>query len=150
MNQFTRRGVVGVIQRADGRLLVIRRSAYVEAPLAYCFPGGAIEPGETEPEALRRELLEELGLTILPLQRLWECRAAWGVHLSWWLARLEDPQAIPTPSTGEVVDVVWLGIPEILALPDLLSTNRDFLFACRAQLERATDNGDWRSRSAGP
>jgi len=50
--------VVAVILRGE-RFLVICRSQQVRAPGMYCFPGGGIEPGETEEQALRRELLEE-------------------------------------------------------------------------------------------
>ena len=65
-----RRGVVGVVVR-DGRMLVIRRSRSVVAPLVYCFPGGGIEAGESEEEALVREFREEIGVTIRPVRRLW-------------------------------------------------------------------------------
>ncbi|GIW93353.1 MAG: hypothetical protein KatS3mg110_1394 [Pirellulaceae bacterium] len=130
-----RRGVVAVIQRDDGRLLVVRRSATVAAPLAYCFPGGAIEPGETEQQALQRELFEELALRIVPIEQLWECVAPWGVYLSWWSARLSYPHQTPSPNLSEVIEARWLLLSEIWQLPGLLSTNRAFLKACSPRLE---------------
>ena len=52
-------GAVAVIVR-DDRLLVILGAATVEVPGTYCFPGGVrLEAGETEEEAIRRELREE-------------------------------------------------------------------------------------------
>ena len=65
-----RRGAVAVIRRGQ-QFLVICRSQSVAAPGAYCFPGGTIEAGETEREALVRELQEELNLTVEPVCRLW-------------------------------------------------------------------------------
>jgi len=44
------RGAVAVVVRS-GRLLLIRRSRFVvAAPRAFCFPGGAVEPGDDESE----------------------------------------------------------------------------------------------------
>lgn len=129
-----RLGVIAVIKRHDARLLVIRRSAHVPAPLAYCFPGGAVEHGESEEEALRRELREELALEIFPQQCIWRSVAPWGVRLHWWLARLACDGERPQPAAAEVCEVHWLTVPEILALPQLLSTNREFLLACAARL----------------
>ncbi len=45
---------MAVIER-DERLLIIRQAEGIAAPGAYCFPGGGIEKGETEAEALVRE-----------------------------------------------------------------------------------------------
>lgn len=122
-----RRGVVAVIRRAD-RLLVIRRALNVEAPGAFCFPGGAIEGLETEPESLQRELLEELGVAIAPQRFLWECTTPWMVHLSWWLASLE-PTAVLVPNPREVAEVRWLTQEEMGQLPELLISNHHFLQA---------------------
>ncbi|OKI25162.1 hypothetical protein A6A07_31740 [Streptomyces sp. CB03911] len=46
----------------DGRLALIRRQR--PAGLQLSLPGGLVEPGEDPPGALRRELLEELGLDL--------------------------------------------------------------------------------------
>jgi 8-oxo-dGTP pyrophosphatase MutT (NUDIX family) len=120
-----RRGAVAIALR-DGRMLVIRRSREVVAPLVYCFPGGGIEAGETETEALVRECREEIGVSLEPIRRLWECTTAWKVHLAWWLAKI-SPDAIPTRNPREVESIHWFTPEEMVALPDLLPSNKDFL-----------------------
>lgn len=125
-----RRGVVAVIA-CGGRWLVIRRSQQVQAPGAYCFPGGGIEEGEDEPQALRRELREELGCEVVGLQRLWQSVTAWRVSLAWWRAEL-GPATVLEPNASEVESVHWLTPAEIRLLPELLSSNHDFLDAWEA------------------
>jgi 8-oxo-dGTP pyrophosphatase MutT (NUDIX family) len=131
-----RRGAVAVILR-DGRFLVIRRSATVVAPGAYCFPGGAIEGAETEEAALVREIHEELGVPVQPVRRLWRSCTPWGVELAWWLATLEL-SAQPVPNPREVESYVWLTAAEMRATPALLESNQHFLDALgRAEFQIA-------------
>lgn len=54
------RVVAAVVRRGD-TLLVTRRPDLPGRPGQWEFPGGKVEPGEGEGEALRRELREELG-----------------------------------------------------------------------------------------
>ena len=122
-----RRGVIAVIQR-DQKWLVIRRAETVEAPGSCCFAGGGIEPGETESEALCREVAEELGVEARPVRRLWESTTAWNVELVWWLVAVPATAHV-NANAQEVAEVYWLTLKEILALPDLLSSNRAFLEA---------------------
>jgi 8-oxo-dGTP diphosphatase len=133
-----RRGVVGVIVRG-GRLLVIQRSQHVVAPGAYCFPGGGIEPLETEHEALIRELQEELGVEVEPLVKLWDSVTPWGTALAWWRAGLST-DAVLIPNPLEVETAEWLTLTEMTALPDLLESNRHFL-AALARGEFALEEG---------
>ncbi len=121
------RGVVGVLAR-ENRLLVIRRSLTVRAPGQYCFPGGTIETGETEPAALVRELNEELALDVRPVRELWQCTTAWGTWLSWWLIEVKEHRPL-IPNPAEVDWAGWLTIDEILALEELLPSNRGFFEA---------------------
>jgi 8-oxo-dGTP pyrophosphatase MutT (NUDIX family) len=125
--ESTGRGVVAVVVR-HGRILVIRRSRFVIAPRTLCLPGGGIEPGESEADALVREFREELGVTIRPERRVWETMTAWHVYLSWWLSHL-DPDAQPVPNPAEVESVHWYTPAEMAGLPDLLEGNQRFLLA---------------------
>jgi 8-oxo-dGTP diphosphatase len=120
-----RRGAVAIAMR-NGRMLVIRRLPHVVAPHVYCFPGGGIEDGESEEEALVRECFEEVGVTLRPVRRLWECVTAWKVHLAWWLAEIA-PDAEPTLNPREVESIHWFTPAEMSALSDLLPSNKDFL-----------------------
>ena len=131
-----RRGVVAVVVRGE-RLLVIRRSQHVRAPGMHCFPGGAIEHGESEAEAVRREMLEELALSAEPQRLLWRSTAPWNVELAWWLVEI-DAAANPQPNPHEVETCHWLTPAEIRCLPQLLASNLEFLdvweigeFTCR-------------------
>jgi 8-oxo-dGTP diphosphatase len=55
--------VGAVIKDGRGRLLLIKRGHSPGAGL-WSLPGGRIEPGETDAEALIREMREETGLVI--------------------------------------------------------------------------------------
>jgi 8-oxo-dGTP diphosphatase len=57
--------VGAVIKDGQGRLLLIKRGHEPGAGL-WSLPGGRIEPGETDAEALVREMLEETGLAVEP------------------------------------------------------------------------------------
>ncbi len=53
-----------VIRNSQHQILAVQRSEKMRMPLKWEFPGGKVEAGETEEEALIREIQEELGLTI--------------------------------------------------------------------------------------
>jgi 8-oxo-dGTP diphosphatase len=57
-----------VLIDAQGRFLLTSRPAGKVYAGHWEFPGGKLEPGETVEQALRRELHEELGITIGPAQ----------------------------------------------------------------------------------
>lgn len=55
--------VTAAIIRHKGRVLIARRAHGSEAG-AWEFPGGKLEPGESEEACLARELFEELGIQV--------------------------------------------------------------------------------------
>ena len=56
--------VGALIRDPDGRLLLIKRGHDPGAGL-WSLPGGRIEPGETDQQAVVREIAEETGLTVV-------------------------------------------------------------------------------------
>jgi 8-oxo-dGTP diphosphatase len=58
---------VGVLVDPAGRFLLTSRPAGKVYAGYWEFPGGKLEPGESVEDALRRELHEELGITIGPV-----------------------------------------------------------------------------------
>lgn len=56
--------VVAAVLESGGRYLITQRRPTAVLPLLWEFPGGKVEPGETDAQALKRELLHRLGAQI--------------------------------------------------------------------------------------
>ncbi|MFD5436637.1 NUDIX domain-containing protein [Kitasatospora sp. NPDC127067] len=116
--------VVGGALVRGGRVLAARRSAPEAVAGRWEFPGGKTEPGETEAQALERELLEELGVRARALTRLpgaWAVRP--GLELRFWAAELlaGEPRALEDHDA-----LRWLG-PDELDAVDWIDHDRDVL-----------------------
>ena len=62
-NKMNIRVVAAVIER-DGQYLITQRRPSAVLPDLWEFCGGRVEPGESDPAALRREILERLGVQV--------------------------------------------------------------------------------------
>lgn len=120
-----REGVVAVIQQ-DATFLVIRRSRHVVAPGKLCFPGGGIEVGESQEEALCRELIEELAVKVVPQTKLWESETRAQTRIHWWSAVISEGEALQA-NPKEVASIYWMTKRDLLEQEDLLEGNRAFL-----------------------
>jgi len=56
--------VVAAVIKHEGLLLACRRAAHKSLAGKWEFPGGKVEPGESDEEALSREIFEELQIEI--------------------------------------------------------------------------------------
>lgn len=54
--------VVAAIIEQDGKILLAQRPPHADQPGMWEFAGGKVEPGESQPQALARELQEEMGI----------------------------------------------------------------------------------------
>ncbi|MFJ8584949.1 (deoxy)nucleoside triphosphate pyrophosphohydrolase [Streptomyces sp. NPDC093595] len=100
---MTDRVVVAGAVFDGGRLLAARRSAPPALAGRWELPGGKLEPGETAPEALVRELREELGVEIEPGERIpGEWPLAPGYVLQVWTARLLSGEPRPLQDHDEL------------------------------------------------
>ena len=63
MSQRTIRVVAAVLEK-EGRYLITQRRASAVLPLMWEFPGGRVEEGETDANALKREVRHRLGVEI--------------------------------------------------------------------------------------
>jgi 8-oxo-dGTP diphosphatase len=121
-------GVIVGCQRDDGRWLLIRRSATVAAPLKVCFPGGGIDGEESQAQAVSREMLEEVGARVEPLNCVW--KFDWpenSVTLWGWYAELTSSDLEANPE--EVAEILWLTPQEIRDHPDIMPRTTVFLQA---------------------
>jgi 8-oxo-dGTP diphosphatase len=125
------RVVAAVIRRGDA-LLVTRRPDRPGNPGQWEFPGGKVEPGEGEAEALRRELREELGCDAEVSRLLLRHRHRYPeleVELAFFACALVPADAVPA-ALG-VAEIAWARLGS-LAGYDFLEADRAVL----AELER--------------
>ncbi|MGI8723557.1 MAG: NUDIX hydrolase [Geodermatophilaceae bacterium] len=121
---------VVVVLRHRDRVLVIQRSPHVMLPGYWTPLSGRIEPGESQEEALVREVNEEVGLQVTPGVKVWECPTDDGDFLlHWWTADLESDQVVPVPLTldpTEVSDARWATPEEFLQMSPTFAGDREF------------------------
>ena len=119
-----REAIVAVLRRGD-RVLAIRRGPAVARPGYWQPLSGKVEPGETQQEALIREIHEEVGLTVTADAKVWESETDDGqFRLHWWTADATAGEVIPDP--GEVADTRWVTPEEFLALTPIFEGDREF------------------------
>ena len=97
---------------ADGfQVLLLRRPSRGSFADAWVSPGGKVEPGDRQPGAAKvdaalraaaRETAEEVGLTA-------------PVRIRAWFFLALAPDAEPSPSSDEVVELAWVSPAEALA-----------------------------------
>ena len=130
--------VVGALVR-DGRVLLAHRRPDKRAyPNVWDLPGGVMEAGESELDALTRELDEELGVRIVTDSASHLCRLTAGppvvlALLSAWLVR--DWHGEPANvAPEEHADIGWFTVEELpppghpllrAALLDAMRNHRD-------------------------
>lgn len=123
---------VGVIEGADGRILIAHRNGSQHQGNKWEFPGGKVEAGETVTTALARELDEELGIEVLTAESLIS------IHYNYpdravWLDVWKVTEFVGEPQGREGQPVLWVE-PALLGDYTFPAANAPIVLA--AQLPR--------------
>jgi len=119
---MAKRSIAGIAAQ-KGKILVAKRKEGGAIGLRWEFPGGKVEEGEKDEEALRREFEEEFGILIIPLRLIGSSRflsPSGERDLAAWLV------TIPVSGTLELREhshVAWIAIDKLEAL-DLADSDR--------------------------
>lgn len=126
--------IVGAAIVRAGRLLAAQRSYPADLAGYWELPGGRVEAGESEAEALRRECVEELAVTVRVGERVGtDVALPGGKSLRVYAAELveagREPVAVEHKdlrwlAAAELDDLAWLPADRVLlpALRGLLAT----------------------------
>jgi 8-oxo-dGTP diphosphatase len=90
--------VQGLIIHPDKKqVLMAFRPPDRKKPLMWEYPGGKVETGETLPEALKRELKEELDIDVVVGERIAKTLFYWREHIELYLFAVETWTGEPKP-----------------------------------------------------
>ena len=121
--------VAAALYHRDGRILIAQRPAGKHMAGRWEFPGGKVAPGESEADALVRELKEELGVDVADCRHLMRLKHSYDdrdVELSLWMVASfrGEPQSLE----GQCLK--WVH-PERLMGEDILEADLPFVEALR-------------------
>ena len=119
--------VAAALYGRDGRILIAQRPPGKHMAGRWEFPGGKVDPGESEATALIRELREELGIEVTasrPFMRLAHSYDDRDVELSLWI--VEGFSGEPRSLDGQ--QLKWVQ-PARLGAEDILEADRPFVEA---------------------
>src|SRR5262245_57034519 len=116
------KSVIAAVIQKDGLFLVCRRPAHKRHGNLWEFPGGKIEPGETLFDAARRELEEELRLTVTNVGVV---RLAVPDIASGYVINFVDVEVSGEPKLIEHAELAWASGEQLLELP-LAPSDRAF------------------------
>ncbi len=106
--------MVGAAVLRDGRVLASRRTEPPRLAGLWEFPGGKVEPGEGDAEALVRELREELRVEVAVGERLGDDLAIGATAvLRVYVCRLVSGE----PALVDHDEHRWLGADDLLDVP---------------------------------
>lgn len=119
---------IGVIVR-DGGIFIQKRPDGGLMPNLWEFPGGKINKGESSKEAVVREIREELGIEVRPLEKLALIRHSYTrfrVTLHAYLCKVCDPMPEKEPVLRAAVECRWV-LPAQLGLYPFPAANRKLI-----------------------
>src|ERR1700757_2928412 len=121
--------VAAALYDAQGRILIAQRPPGKHMAGRWEFPGGKVAPGESEEQALIRELREELGVEVSVSRHLMRLTHSYDdrdVELSMWI--VEGFSGEPQSLDGQRLK--WVQ-PARLGYEDILEADRPFVEAVR-------------------
>jgi 8-oxo-dGTP diphosphatase len=114
----------GIVQDEAGRLLLARASSSLTIKGRWFLPGGGVDHGENPPDALRREIEEESGLTVTVgplLDVLSDVRIlpdGLSLHTIRLIYRVEDWKGTLRPEANGTTDgIEWFSPEQLASLP---------------------------------
>ncbi len=109
------KAVVAIIRVAD-RFLMVKRSEYVEQAKGYWCPiSGRLEDNESQEQAIKREVMEEVGLNVRALRPVCDIPAHNNdFQLYFWTTEIISGEARIT--SNEASELKWVTIKEMRAL----------------------------------
>jgi NADH pyrophosphatase NudC (nudix superfamily) len=116
--------VIAVITKGE-KVLLIQRAPGIRGGGHWAPVSGEVEPGESQEAAVAREAMEEVGLTVRPIRKVWENVSTRGTfRLHWWMAEYVGGEL--ALNAAEVSDARWLTIDEICRLDGTFEGDREF------------------------
>ena len=114
------------IIRKDDRFLLIKRGETIPAAGYWCPVSGKVEAGETQAEAVAREVKEEIGLDIAPIKKVSETLTDTKLYrLHWWTTTVLSGE--PRIMNHEVAEIKWLTRDELKALHPVYEADIEIL-----------------------
>ncbi len=119
--------VLGII-RQDNKILLIKRKD--DDGILWAFPGGTVEVGETDKDAVIREVMEETGVSCIANKLLGErLHPTTKVVIAYWLCDYQSGEPIVN-APDEIDEVAWIEKEEIIEKlgPTLFEPVRKYLY----------------------
>ena len=116
--------VIAVIKKGN-KILLIQRAPGIRGGGYWAPVSGEVESGESHEAAVAREAMEEVGLTVQPIRKVWENISTRGTfRLHWWMAEYVGGEL--ALNTAEVSNARWLTVDEIWRLDGTFEGDREF------------------------
>lgn len=113
-----RGSVAALALSADDRVILVRQYRYAVDDALWELPAGRMDPGETPEQAVRRELVEEVGLEAVVVEPLATFYTTPGFcdELMHVFRATELRQVPPRPEDDERIEPRWFAFDEALAM----------------------------------
>lgn len=116
---------VAVIIKRGGKFLLIKRAKKGEAEDYWCPITGAIEKEETQEQTIIREAKEEMGITVKPIKKIWQCYTEDKQYLlHWWYVKLLNDKVII--NRDEVKEYRWVHYREMQKIGRMFKADLQF------------------------